>query len=52
MRLAGQNTQEDPEVFQTIWKHLKTDGGDNYNDGETVTINAGNNDAVITLTVG
>ena len=26
MRLAGQNTQEDPEVFQTIWKHLKTDG--------------------------
>ena len=26
MRLAGENTQEDPEVFQTIWKHLKTDG--------------------------
>ena len=26
MRLAGQETQQDPEVFQTIWKHLKTDG--------------------------
>ena len=26
MRLAGENTQENPEVFQTIWKHLKTDG--------------------------
>ena len=26
MRLAGQNTQDDPEVFQTIWKHLKSDG--------------------------
>ena len=26
MRLAGQQTQSDPEVFQTIWKHLKTDG--------------------------
>ena len=26
MRLAGENTQQDPEVFQTIWKHLKTDG--------------------------
>ncbi len=26
MRLAGQETQHDPEVFQTIWKHLKTDG--------------------------
>ena len=27
------------------------DGGDNYKDGETVTVNAGNSDAVITLTV-
>ena len=26
MRLAGESTQENPEVFQTIWKHLKTDG--------------------------
>ena len=26
MRLAGEGTQENPEVFQTIWKHLKTDG--------------------------
>ena len=26
MRLAGEHTQSDPEVFQTIWKHLKTDG--------------------------
>ena len=26
MRLAGQETQHDPEVFQTIWKHLKSDG--------------------------
>ena len=25
MRLAGDETG-DPEVFQTIWKHLKTDG--------------------------
>ena len=28
------------------------DGGDNYKDGETVTVNAGNSDAVITPTVG
>ena len=26
MRLAGENTKHDPEVFQTIWKHLKSDG--------------------------
>ena len=26
MRLAGEHTQSDPEIFQTIWKHLKTDG--------------------------
>ena len=26
MRLAGQETHHDPEVFQTIWKHLKSDG--------------------------
>ena len=26
MCLAGQETQHDPEVFQTIWKHLKSDG--------------------------
>ena len=26
MRLAGEACQCDPEVFQTIWKHLKTDG--------------------------
>ena len=26
MRLAGEQTQSDPEIFQTIWKHLKTDG--------------------------
>ena len=26
MRLAGESPKEDPEVFQTIWKHLKTDG--------------------------
>lgn len=25
MRLAGDNA-DNPEVFQTIWKHLKTDG--------------------------
>ena len=26
MRLAGTNASQDPEIFQTIWKHLKTDG--------------------------
>lgn len=26
MRLAGSNPSQDPEIFQTIWKHLKTDG--------------------------
>ncbi len=26
MRLAGEQPKHDPEVFQTIWKHLKTDG--------------------------
>ena len=26
MRLAGESPKGDPEVFQTIWKHLKTDG--------------------------
>ena len=26
MRLAGQSAEENPEVFQTIWKHLKSDG--------------------------
>ena len=26
MRLAGDQPKHDPEVFQTIWKHLKTDG--------------------------
>ena len=26
MRLAGQEPQADPEVYQTIWKHLKSDG--------------------------
>jgi|TARA_R110001592_G_scaffold88769_4_gene261356 hypothetical protein len=26
VRLAGEGAQENPEVFQTIWKHLKTDG--------------------------
>ena len=26
MRLAGETPKQDPEVFQTIWKHLKTDG--------------------------
>lgn len=26
MRLAGENTKDDPEIFQTIWKHLKSDG--------------------------
>ena len=26
MRLAGEHTQNDPEIFQTIWKHLKSDG--------------------------
>ena len=26
MRLAGESAQNDPEVFQTIWKHLKSDG--------------------------
>ena len=26
MRLAGERCQSDPEMFQTIWKHLKTDG--------------------------
>ena len=26
MRLAGEACKCDPEVFQTIWKHLKSDG--------------------------
>ena len=26
MRLAGESPKGDPEVFQTIWKHLKSDG--------------------------
>ena len=26
MRLAGSETTELPEVFQTIWKHLRSDG--------------------------
>ena len=26
MRLAGEKCQNDPEMFQTIWKHLKSDG--------------------------
>lgn len=27
MRIAGKDVSEcDPEIFQTIWKHLKTDG--------------------------
>ena len=26
MRLAGQEPQADPEVYQTIWKHLRSDG--------------------------
>ena len=26
MRLAGETTKDDPEIFQTIWKHLKSDG--------------------------
>mgnify|MGYP003137983112 FL=1 len=26
MRKAGAIPQEDPEVFETIWKHLKSDG--------------------------
>ena len=26
MRLAGENTQEDPDVYQAIWKHLRSDG--------------------------
>jgi len=26
VRLAGDQPKHDPEVFQTIWKHLKTDG--------------------------
>lgn len=26
MRLAGESTKADPEIFQTIWKHLKSDG--------------------------
>lgn len=26
MRLAGEACQNDPEMFQTIWKHLKSDG--------------------------
>jgi len=26
VRLAGEQPKHDPEVFQTIWKHLKTDG--------------------------
>jgi len=26
VRLAGENTQEDPDVYQAIWKHLKSDG--------------------------
>jgi hypothetical protein len=26
MRKAGDHTVSDPEIFQTIWKHLKSDG--------------------------
>ena len=26
MRKAGEQTVSDPEIFQTIWKHLKSDG--------------------------
>ena len=26
MRLAGETPREDPEMFQTLWKHLKSDG--------------------------
>ena len=26
MRLAGEQPKGDPEIFQTIWKHLKSDG--------------------------
>jgi len=26
VRLAGENTQEDPDVYQAIWKHLRSDG--------------------------
>ncbi len=26
MPFAGERVEENPEVFQTIWKHLKTDG--------------------------
>ena len=26
MRLAGEQPKSDPEIFQTIWKHLKSDG--------------------------
>ena len=26
MRKAGEQTVFDPEIFQTIWKHLKSDG--------------------------
>ena len=26
MRKAGDVAQNDPEMFQTIWKHLKSDG--------------------------
>ena len=26
MRLAGQQTKEDPDVYQAIWKHLRSDG--------------------------
>ena len=26
MRLAGEGCKDDPEIFQTIFKHLKTDG--------------------------
>ena len=26
MRKAGEQTKEDPDVYQAIWKHLKSDG--------------------------
>ena len=26
MRLAGEQPKNDPEIFQTIWKRLKSDG--------------------------
>jgi len=26
MRLAGEQTKEDPDVYQAIWKHLRSDG--------------------------